>query len=154
MGKLDLDRDGEITKNEIYEALRPYEDNRDVSRYQASQQRRSPSMSQDMKVSFKQKELERVSVEEIIEKVKKGAQKYPSYKHFVSTMMRRYDTDNDGSLNFKELSQGLEADGIALTHEEKLVLMKHLDEDCDGVVSRDEIFHAMLIDARHRRNHH
>jgi hypothetical protein len=30
-------------------------------------------MSQDMKVSFKQKELERITVEEIIEKVKKSA---------------------------------------------------------------------------------
>ena len=69
-------------------------------------------------------------------------------------MMRRYDTDNDGNLNFKELSQGLDQDGVSLTHEEKLVLMKHLDADCDGVVSRDEIFHALLLDSRHRRNHH
>lgn len=111
-------------------------------------------MSPDMKVSFKQKELERITVDEIIVKVKKGAAKYPSYKHFVSSIMRRYDTDNDGMLNFRELSDGLSNDGIYLTHEEKLVLMKHLDEDCDGVITRDELFHALLLDSRHRRNHH
>lgn len=68
--------------------------------------------------------------------------------------MRRYDTDGDGYLSFRELSEGLDSDGANLTHEEKLRLMKHLDVDCDGAVSRDEIFDALLIDSRHRRNHH
>jgi len=27
--------------------------------------------------------------------------------------------------------------------------MKHLDVDCDGAVSRDEIFNALVVDARH-----
>lgn len=111
-------------------------------------------MSPDLKVSFKQKELERITVDEIIAKVKKGASKYQSYKHFVSAMMRRYDTDQDGYLNFRELSDGLNYDNIQLSHQEKIELMKHLDVDCDGVISRDEIFHALLLDGRHRRNHH
>jgi|LauGreDrversion4_2_1035121.scaffolds.fasta_scaffold11235_5 Ca2+-binding EF-hand superfamily protein len=34
MNKLDLDKDGEITKVEIYEALRPYEEFKDASRFQ------------------------------------------------------------------------------------------------------------------------
>jgi calcium-dependent protein kinase len=32
--------------------------------------------------------------------------------------------------------------------------MKHLDVDCDGAVSRDEIFNALVVDARHQRSHH
>ena len=68
--------------------------------------------------------------------------------------MRRYDTDGDGYLNFRELSEGLDADNMGLTQDEKLRLMKHLDVDCDGVISRDEIFDALLIDSRHKRNHH
>jgi Ca2+-binding EF-hand superfamily protein len=47
--------------------------------------------------------------------VKKGAFKYQSFKHFVSAIMKRYDTDGDGYLNFKELSDGLKHDGIILT---------------------------------------
>ena len=86
--------------------------------------------------------------------MRKATAKYKSVKHYVSAIMRRYDLDNDGYLNFHELSQGLDHDSIKLSHEEKVELMKHLDADCDGVVSRDEIFHALLIDARHRRNHH
>jgi Ca2+-binding EF-hand superfamily protein len=52
------------------------------------------------------------------------------------------------------LSDGLAYDNIKLTKEERLALMKHLDKDCDGVISRDEIFNALLLDSRHRRNHH
>ncbi len=157
MRKLDFNRDGEITSDEIYNTLRPYEEGtlsqQHSSKYNTTAGRRSPTISPD-KVSFKQKELERVTVEEIINKVKKGASKYQSFKHFVSQMMRRYDTDNDGNLNFKELSEGLKSESINLTQEERLTLMKHLDVDCDGLISRDEIFHALLIDSRHRRNHH
>ena len=47
-------------------------------------------------------------------------------------MMRRYDTDGDGYVNFAELSSGLDHDDVRLTKQEKLALMKHLDVDCDG----------------------
>ena len=43
---------------------------------------------------------------------------------------------------------------IKLTKEEKLALMKHLDTDCDGVITRDEIFQALLLDSRYSNNHH
>lgn len=155
MRRLDFNRDGDITIDEIYQALRPYENGAQLPNFSklATVDRRSPTISPD-KVSFRQKELERITVDEVINKVKKGASKYQSFKHFVSALMRRYDSDGDGYLNFKELSEGLKHDGILLTQEEKLQLMKHLDSDCDGVVSRDEIFHALLLDSRHRRNHH
>jgi|Laugresu1bdmlbdd_1035124.scaffolds.fasta_scaffold09562_4 hypothetical protein len=61
--------------------------------------RRSPALSPD-KVLLSVKERERISVDELIIKIKKGAQKYQSLKHFVAAMMRRYDADNDGYLNF------------------------------------------------------
>ena len=68
--------------------------------------------------------------------------------------MRKYDSDNDGFINFKELSAGLDSDNIKFSHEEKLALMKHLDVDCDGVISKDELFDALVIDHRYRKNHH
>jgi Ca2+-binding EF-hand superfamily protein len=52
------------------------------------------------------------------------------------------------------LSDGLAHDNIKLTKDERLALMKHLDVDCDGAVSRDEIFNALVVDPRHQRSHH
>ena len=48
------------------------------------------------KVTLLQKERERISIYDIVEKIKKVASKYQSLKHYVSSMMRRYDTDGDG----------------------------------------------------------
>jgi hypothetical protein len=45
--------------------------------------RRSPTISPEKK--------ERISIDEIIGKIKKAATKYPSFKHFVSNIMTRYD---------------------------------------------------------------
>jgi Ca2+-binding EF-hand superfamily protein len=69
-------------------------------------------------------------------------------------MMRRYDQDGDGYVNFQELSDGFDHDNVRLTKQEKLALMKHLDADCDGRVSREEIFNVLLVDSRHQRSHH
>jgi len=84
-----------------------------------------------------------------VEKIKKVASKYQSLKHYVSSMMKRYDADGDGCLNFQELSSGFDHDDVRLSKEEKLALMKHLDVDCDGQVTREEIFNALLVDPRH-----
>ena len=70
MRRLDFNRDGEITVDEIYNALRPFDTGSSssipniASRYNSGQ--RSPVGFGSEKVSFKQKELERISVDEII----------------------------------------------------------------------------------------
>lgn len=153
MRHLDFNNDGEISQEEILKALKPYDDRASSIPQIKSSNNWSSTIGPD-KVSFQQKERERIAIDDIIAKVKKGASKYQSYKHFVTALMRRYDTDGDGYLNFKEISEGLAYDNIKLTHEEKLAFMKYLDTDCDGAISKDELFDALLLDQRHRRNHH
>lgn len=126
MKRLDFNQDGEISEEEIYKVLAPY-DTRKPSGSGTSRGNFSPG-----KVSLVQKERERISIYDIVEKIKKVASKYQSLKHYVSSMMRRYDVDGDGFVNFTELSNGLDHDNVRMTKEEKLAFMKHLDVDCDG----------------------
>lgn len=148
MKRLDFNQDGDIAEIELYKALAPYN-----SRKQPSGSGTSRDISPG-KVSLLQKERERISIYDVVEKIKRVAAKYQSLKHYVSSMMRRYDTDGDGYVNFQELSDGLDHDNVRISKEEKLALMKHLDVDCDGTVSREEIFNALLVDPRHQRSHH
>jgi Ca2+-binding EF-hand superfamily protein len=141
MKRLDFNRDGEISEEEIYRVLAPFD----------STKKGGKAFSSD-KITLASKPSS--SVYETVEKIKKAASKYQSLKHFVSAMMRRYDTDGDGSLNFKELFDGLNHDNVKLSKDECLALMKHIDVDCDGQVTRDEIFNALLVDPRHQRSHH
>jgi Ca2+-binding EF-hand superfamily protein len=123
MKRLDFNRDGEISEEEIYRVLAPFDNSRRVNGGRTL----SPE-----KVSLAAKQRESTSVYDTVEKIKKNASKYQSLKHFVSAMMRRYDTDGDGSLNFKELFDGLNHDNLRLSKDECLALMKHIDVDCDG----------------------
>ena len=142
MKRLDFNQDGEIAEIELYKALAPYN----------SRKQSESGASRDIspgKVSLVQKERERISIYDILDRRKRVAAKYQSLKHDVSSLMGRYDTDGDGYVNFQELSDGLDHDNVRITKEEKLALMKHLDVDCDGSVSREEIFNALLVDSRH-----
>jgi Ca2+-binding EF-hand superfamily protein len=95
MKRLDFNRDGEISEEEIYKALAPYGG---IS-VNKSPSGRTSGLGAN-KISMAQKERERISVDEIITKIKRSTSKYQSIKHFVSAMMRRYDSDGDGYLNF------------------------------------------------------
>lgn len=100
MKRLDFNRDGEIAEDEIFRAIAPYGASQSYSTANRSPIRSSSLLMSPNKVSLAQKEKERISVDDIISKIKKSTTKYQSLKHFVSAMMRRYDTDGDGYLNF------------------------------------------------------
>lgn len=108
MKRFDYNRDGEISEEELYKVLSPYDNSK--QNHQSNGRSISPG-----KVSLVQKEKERISVYDIIEKIKKAADKYQSLKHYVSSMMRRYDADGDGFLNFQELSNAFDYDSVRLT---------------------------------------
>lgn len=100
MKRLDFNRDGEIAEEEIFRAIAPYGAQKSYSTNNRSPLSGSHILMAPNKVSLAQKEKERISVDDIIAKIKKSTTKYQSLKHFVSAMMRRYDTDGDGYLNF------------------------------------------------------
>ena len=138
MKRFDFNRDGEISEDEIYRVLSPY-DNRSIGAIGRSF---SPVKSMSLGGSMKTLDYSQsytstapANVSSIIDKIKRGANKYPSVDTFVSALMNRYDMDGDGLINQQELARGLENDGIRITKAELTALMNHMDIDRDGNVS-------------------
>jgi Ca2+-binding EF-hand superfamily protein len=53
------------------------------------------------------------------------------------------DKDKDGQISFDELCQSLATFSIFLTTQERQAVMKKLDFNRDGQISKDEIYHAL-----------
>lgn len=150
MKRFDFNRDGEISEEEVYRVLAPYE-----TRSIGATVGRSFSPVKSMSLGSSMKTIDYsqsynstapVNVSSILEKIKKGASKYPSLDSFVGALMNRYDMDGDGLINQQELSRGLENDGIRLTKAELSSVMNHIDVDRDGNISHDEIYNALSSD--------
>ncbi len=75
MKRLDFNRDGEIAEEEIFKALAPYGGNTSSFGGRTSPSGRSPLLSPN-KVSLAQKERERISIDDIITKIKRSTSKY------------------------------------------------------------------------------
>lgn len=146
MKRFDFNRDGEISEDEVYRVLAPYE-HRSIGTVGKSF---SPIKSMNYGSSMKTIDLSSnyitaapINVNSILEKIKRGANKYPSIESFVNSLMNRYDLDGDGLINQMELSRGLDNDGIRLTKTELSAVMNYIDVDRDGNISNDEILNAL-----------
>ena len=146
MKRFDFNRDGEISEDEIYRVLAPY-DSRSLNSFGSSYSHsKGLSLGNSMKtINYSQNYASAapVNVSGIIEKIKRGASKYPNLNSFVTGIMNRYDTDGDGFIDQLELQRGLENDGIRLTKTELSALMNHIDIDRDGNVSQEEVYQAL-----------
>jgi Ca2+-binding EF-hand superfamily protein len=83
------------------------------------------------------------SVETIMWMIKKGGEKYPVLREYVDFLMRKFDFDNDGLIGFEELGKGLKSIDVKATDQEHLALMRTLDRDRDGGISKFELFSAL-----------
>ena len=68
----------------------------------------------------------------MLRKLAEGADAYPSMKDYCRHLIRRFDRDSDGIINFQELCEGLTNLNILISGAEKQGLMKKLDIDRDG----------------------
>lgn len=50
--------------------------------------------------------------------------------------MERFDINGDGSISIDELDEGLKSINVRISGKEKLALMKELDKDRDGGISK------------------
>jgi Ca2+-binding EF-hand superfamily protein len=50
-------------------------------------------------------------------------------REYSKTLIRRFDSDSDGVISYKELVEGLKGLGIYLTQKEREGLMRKLDID-------------------------
>ena len=103
---LDVDGDGVVTRDEIYNAL-----------------------SKDSK-DFKNNQIvPRVNFDALLKRIRQGADKFRSLEDFVRVLFNNIDTNKNTSISFTELYAGLSQLGIQISEREKLELMKKLDKD-------------------------
>ena len=75
--------------------------------------------------------------------IKKVGEKYPTLREYVDFLMRKLDFDNDGLVGFEELGKGLKSIEVKATDQEHLALMRLLDKDRDGGISKFELYNAL-----------
>lgn len=119
---VDVDRDGEITQEELYNAVLTKE----------SFFKKNPKIGQ-----------QKVNVDHVLNIIKKGVEKYSSLDEYVKALMERFDINGDGSISIDELSEGLKSINVTISAKEKLALMKELDKDRDGGISQQELYNAL-----------
>ena len=80
--------------------------------------------------------------------IKKGVEKYSSLDDYVNALMVRFDTNNDGLISIEELGVGLKSINVKISEKEKLALMKELDLDRDGGLTKQELYKALAENGR------
>jgi calcium-binding protein CML len=108
--RLDLDRNGEISDHELYQALSSV----NISDIHA---------------------LAREAADIALKKLASGAEDYGSMREYVAVLMRNFDYDNDGVITFNELCEGVKRLNVYLSLKERQALMKSLDLDANGSLS-------------------
>jgi Ca2+-binding EF-hand superfamily protein len=88
MERLDIDRDGKITENEMLKVLSDSNSSNDAA------------------------------ADATIRKIAAGASKYSSMGEYVRDLVRKFDRNSDGFLSISELTDGLKKIGIFLNSQE------------------------------------
>jgi len=110
MSKLDINSDGEITKDELYAALKAYWSG--AKRHDTIPRAQLPQV-----------------INQTLLKILGGADDLTKLRDYARNLIRRFDTDSDGVISVRELVEGLKNMGIFLTPTEREGLMKKLDID-------------------------
>ena len=118
MKRFDVNRDGEVTAEELLTVISKVD-----SKFTSSQ-------------------LDS-STEQTLRKIAHGAEKFGSLKEYVSELFTRFDKNRDGYISFDELCQGISSFQIFLSSQEKKALMSRLDLNSDGEITKKEIILAL-----------
>jgi Ca2+-binding EF-hand superfamily protein len=87
MNKLDLNRDGEVSGEELLKVLRQYD----------SRNKANPA------------------IDKIVKKLADGGAKFPSMRDYTRHLIKAFDRDSDGIITFNELCDGLLKMKIVIT---------------------------------------
>jgi Ca2+-binding EF-hand superfamily protein len=118
--RLDTDHDGTVTNYELYSAI-----------------------CAALEGTAKYSAHKFTSVDTVMWMIKKQGEKYPILREFADFLMRKFDMDGDGLIGFEELNKGLKSIEVKATDQELLALMRLLDRDRDGGVSKFELYAAL-----------
>jgi len=94
MERLDLDRNGEISDQELFKAL-------------------SSVNTSDLS------NLAKEAADVALKKIAAGSENYSNMREYVNVLMRNFDYDNDGQVTFNELCDGIKKLNIYLTLKER-----------------------------------
>jgi len=94
MERLDLDRNGEISDQELFKAL-------------------SSVNTSDLS------NLAKEAADIALKKIAAGSENYSNMREYVNVLMRNFDYDNDGKVTFNELCDGIKKLNIYLTLKER-----------------------------------
>ena len=115
MNKLDLNRDGEVSADELLSVLKQYDTKKTNT-----------------------------SADKVIKKLAEGSSKFPSMRDYARALIKQFDRDSDGIITFTELCDGLLKLKIVVTQQEKQGLMERLDIDRDGKITETEMHRVLL----------
>lgn len=119
MGKMDLNRDGEVSAEEILKVLTGV-GNAGFAMSSASS-----------------------SVDNVIKKLVINGKSFGSMKDYARHLIKKFDRDNDGIITFTELCDGLIKLNIMISQADKKGLMDRLDIDRDGKITETEIYRVL-----------
>ncbi len=117
MQRLDLNRDGEVSGEELLNVLRKYD---------SKAAKANPA------------------IDGILKKMAEGSSKFPSMRDYARHLIKLFDRDNDGIITFNELCDGLLKLKITVSQPDKQGLMQRLDIDRDGKITETEIHRVLL----------
>jgi hypothetical protein len=118
MTKLDLNRDGEVSGDEILKVLLTIGSGFSISSNNSS-------------------------VDNVINKLIQNGKSFPSMKDYSKHLIRKFDKDSDGIITFQELCDGLLKLNIMISQSDKKALMDRLDIDRDGKITEHEMFRVL-----------
>lgn len=115
---MDKDKDGFITQIELYKAM-------------------------DLKPMHEGYQGTSVSIDHVLQKLKKGAEKYHNIGEYVNVLFQMFATAGSNFMTFQELMNCLKTFNFNLQHIEKIALMKKMDENGDNQISKEEFYNAL-----------
>jgi len=85
-----------------------------------------------------------VSIDQVLVKLRRGAEKYHNLHEYVNYLYEQFATGNSAFMSFQELMNCLKTFNFNLTHVERIALMKKMDDNGDNQISKDEFYQALV----------
>ena len=85
------------------------------------------------------------SIDHVMDKIKSGANMYPSLQVYSIELIKRLDKNGDEIISFDEFREGLQTFNIHLNDHELNTLIRVFDHNQDGRVSIEEFYNTLAM---------